>query len=141
MKEHPEEEDVLQVPDEHTRRWLAGELQAHELDKLMAGPSVEVGKWSFPQPLTRRLVLRSALALFLVWPTVPWITNQVAGSFYRNATLEQLNPDPEKRQAQRVLEYMHPFWVTVLAELLVMGIWAYVCVPGFLKLYQFNKQK
>lgn len=86
-------------------------------------------------------MLRSVFALILAWPTVPWIVHEVASPIYRRATLEQMDPIPEARQAQRLLVYLHPFWMTVIGELLVLGVWAYICVPDFFKLYQFNKFK
>ena len=120
-------------PTEADLKWLKGE----EPGGLA---TIELPRFFVPRKLFRRVLVRTVLMSLIVWPTVPYVVDALISPMQKKATMEQLSPDPQKRNSQTVLTVFEPFTVILMAELLTLGIWAFLVVPDFLKVYELNKK-
>ncbi len=132
-REEEKRKPALGKPNESDLKWLnredPGELATIELPEFFV-----------PRKLFRRVLLRTFLMGLMVWPIVPYAVVAVMSPMQKKATIEQLSPDPEERTSQTVLTVFEPFTVILIAELLTLGIWAFLVVPDFIKVYEFNKK-
>ena len=92
-----------------------------------------------PRNTFRNIVIRSVCCAILCFPVVPTIVNRIWGPSQRQAQIEQISPDPEKRTPHvRTLEFdlITPI---IIGELLVLGVWAVLVVPDLIKVIKFHK--
>ena len=131
---HKEEKSTIPYePTEADLKWLNREENSD------LAP-IQFSRLYVPRKIFKRVLIRTIFAVFMVWPVVPYAVNTVMEPIQKKATLEQLSPNPEQRKANKLLTNFEPFTIILIGELVTIGIWAYLVIPEFVKVYKFNKK-